>query len=101
VIRRSAIGLSEDGRTLFVAISNHTTAPAIATAMQHAGATRVAQLDVNWSHTRFVVFDEVASGARSARGLFEGFVTEPGMYTEQPYTRDFFYVTRRSAASQL
>ena len=98
VIRRSAIGLSADGNTLFVAVSNHTTAPAIATAMQHVGAQHVAQLDVNWSHTRFVVFDDVPEGPRTARGLFEGFVAEPGMYTEQPYSRDFFYVTRSDEA---
>ena len=30
VIRRSAVGLDRDGKVLFVAISNHTTAPAIA-----------------------------------------------------------------------
>ncbi len=98
VIRRSAIGLSEDGQTLFVAVSNHTTAPAIATAMLHVGARSVAQLDVNWSHTRFVVFDEDHSERRTARGLFKGFVSEPGMYTQQSYTRDFFYVTRRPVA---
>ncbi|MBI4701673.1 MAG: hypothetical protein HY744_11035, partial [Deltaproteobacteria bacterium] len=47
VIRRSAIGLSRDGRVLYVGIADFTTARAVADAMVHAGAYSVAQLDVN------------------------------------------------------
>lgn len=49
VIRRSAVGLSPDGKILYVGISNHTTAKVMAAGMSHAGASNVAQMDVNWS----------------------------------------------------
>jgi hypothetical protein len=95
VIRRSALGLSRDRKTLIVAVTNDTTAPALALAMAHAGAQDAAQLDVNWSHTRFVVFDAGPDGHRVARGLFEGFVSEPDMYVRKPSLRDFFYLTTK------
>lgn len=95
VIRRSGLGLSRDGKTLLVALGNHTTSLALARAMTHAGAHDVTQLDVNWAHTRFVVFEPAGDGQRVARSLFEGFVSEPDLYLNEPYTRDFFYLTRR------
>jgi hypothetical protein len=61
VIRRSAIGVDAAGKTLFVGISNHTTAPAIALGMHHAGADTVAQLDVNFSYPKFVTFEPSVS----------------------------------------
>jgi hypothetical protein len=69
VIRRSAVGLSADGRTLFVGISNSTTARALALGMQHVGARDVAQLDVNFSFPRFLLYREGESSGspRSAR----------------------------------
>jgi Phosphodiester glycosidase len=95
VIRRSALGLSEDGRTVFVGISNYTTARAMALGMKHAGAVDVVQLDVNWSYPHFVLFKRSASGQRDGQLLFDGFVYHKGEYTLNPTTRDFFYVTRR------
>src|SRR5207244_4057165 len=97
VIRRSAIGLSEDGRRLLVGISNYTTARAIALGMQRAGATTVAQLDVNFSYPRFVLYSESAPspglGELHAVGAVKGFLSEPGEYLSRASTRDFFYVT--------
>ena len=95
VIRRSAIGLSEDGRRLLVGISNYTTARAIALGMQRAGALTVAQLDVNFSYPRFVLYSESASspGELHAVGAVKGFLSEPGEYLGRASTRDFFYVT--------
>jgi hypothetical protein len=95
VIRRSAVGLDTPGRTLFVGVSNDTTARAIAEAMHHAGASDVAQLDVNWSYPKFLLFPRDRAGRRRALGLFAGFVFRPDEYVERPSTRDFFYLVKR------
>lgn len=94
VIRRSAVGLSSDRRTLFVGISNSTTARALATGMQHAGAENVAQLDVNFSYPRFLLYREnEANGALNAVGAVKGQLYEQNEYLGRASTRDFFYVT--------
>jgi hypothetical protein len=96
VIRRSAVGLSADGRTLFVGISNSTTARALALGMQHVGARDVAQLDVNFSFPRFLLYrDDAASGALNAVGAVRGLLYQPDEYLGHASTRDFFYVTAR------
>ncbi|HWA77360.1 MAG TPA: phosphodiester glycosidase family protein [Polyangiaceae bacterium] len=94
VIRRSAVGLSKDGHTLFVGISNSTTARALATGMQHAGAVDVAQLDVNFSFPRFLLYREAeGTGELSAFGAVKGQLYERDEYLGHASTRDFFYVT--------
>jgi hypothetical protein len=93
VIRRSAVGIDSSGQTLFVGISNHTTAPAIATGMRHAGATTVAQLDVNFSFPKFVTFQKARlSKLRMAVPIAEGFEYSEHEYLRKPSYRDFFYV---------
>jgi len=94
VIRRSAIGLSPDRQTLFVGVTNDTAAYVLADGMNHAGANQVAQLDVNWSYPRFVVFP-IEGGLRKTKSLFEGFEVKEDAYLRSPMHRDFFYVTRR------
>ncbi len=59
VIRRSAIGLNADRSVLYVAITNHTSARVLADGLHHAGASDVAQLDVNWSYPKFVTFEPI------------------------------------------
>jgi hypothetical protein len=95
VIRRSAVGLSADGRTLFVGISNSTTARALALGMQHVGARDVAQLDVNFSFPRFLMYREGESGTLSAVGAVRGLLYQPDEYLGHASTRDFFYVTAK------
>ena len=95
VIRRSAIGLDERSKTLFIGVSNAMTAPAIADGMRHAGAHDVAELDVNWSFPKFLVFHTNASGELEADSLFPGFVFEKGEYIRKRSPRDFFYLVRR------
>jgi hypothetical protein len=97
VIRRSAIGIDSTGDTLFVGISNHTTANAIALGMNHAGASAVAQLDVNFSYPKFVLFERPAPDApRKATALAQGFEFSDDEFIRKPSHRDFFYVTPRS-----
>jgi hypothetical protein len=96
VIRRSAAGLSADGKTLFVGISNSTTARALALGMKQAGAATVAQLDVNFSFPRFLVYEaEADSGALTAIGAVKGLLYTPDEYVGHASNRDFFYVTAR------
>lgn len=96
VIRRSAAGLSADGKTLFVGISNSTTARAMALGMQQAGAVTVAQLDVNFSFPRFLVYEpDPATGALTAVGAVKGLLYGPDEYVGRASSRDFFYVTAR------
>jgi len=93
VIRRSAMGLDAAGTTLFVGISNHTTAPAIARGMRHAGAVSIAQLDINFSFPKFVTFREsAATKLKVAVPLAQGFEYTENEYLRRPSQRDFFYV---------
>jgi len=98
VIRRSAIGVSEDGNVVFVGIGDSTTARAIAVAMEHAGAHEVAQLDVNWSFPKFVTFARRdGAGELVASPICKGFEFEEGDFVRIPYARDFFYLSRKSS----
>jgi len=94
VIRRSAVGLGADGRTLYVGISNSTTARALALGMKQVGATNVAQLDVNHSFPRFLLYTAGDSGL-TAQGAVKGLLYSKDEYLGRPSTRDFFYVTLR------
>lgn len=95
VIRRSAIALSEDGKVLYVGVSNYTTARALALGMRAVGGFDVAQLDVNKSFPKFLLFPRTDSGERRAVSLFDGFLFTPEEMIDKPAERDFFYVLRR------
>jgi hypothetical protein len=101
VIRRSAIGVDAAGATLYVGISNHTTAPAIARGMHHAGAATVAQLDINFSYPKFLTFRESPSSKlKVAVPLAEGFEYSEHEYLRKASLRDFFYVVDSSMDSR-
>jgi len=93
----TVIRLDERGQILFVGIGDHTTASAIAHAMHHAGASNVAQLDVNFSFPKFVTFAprDPGSGELVAVPLTEHFEYSEDDYVRKPAARDFFYLTRR------
>lgn len=95
VIRRSAIALSQDGATLYVAVSNYTTASVLANGMRAVGGWNVSQLDVNYSFPKFLLFPRDRAGVRHAASLFKGFLFEPKEMLTEPASRDFFYVVRR------
>jgi hypothetical protein len=99
VIRRSALGLNPDHRVLFMGVSNATTAPALADGMHHAGPLDVAELDVNWSFPKFLVFRRGAHGQLMASGLFDGFVFDKDEYVRKRSTKDFFYRLRMRGAA--
>ncbi|MEZ4374137.1 MAG: hypothetical protein R3B07_25175 [Polyangiaceae bacterium] len=96
VIRRSAIGLDEEGEVLYVAITKDTTARALADGMHHAGAVTVAQLDVNWSYPKFLLYEPVDGGTMlKAVPLAKGFEHKDDEYVGARSMRDFFYLTRK------
>jgi hypothetical protein len=96
VIRRSAVGLDKTHQVLYVGISNHTTARAIADGMHHAGAVTVGQLDVNWSYPKFVLFEpKDGGGPRKAVALAAGFELGEDEYIRKRSYRDFFYLVRK------
>jgi hypothetical protein len=96
VIRRSAVGINEARDILYFGISNHTTARVMAEGMHHVGAPVVAQMDVNWSYPKFVLFEPGESGPeRKAVALAPGFEFSTDEYIRQRARRDFFYLMRR------
>ncbi len=99
VIRRSAVGLSATGDILYMGITNHTTARALADGMHHAGAVTVAQMDVNWSYPKFVTY-EPTGGKLKPIALADGFEFSEDLYIRERSLRDFFYLTRKDGASK-
>lgn len=97
-IRRSAIGTRDGGRVLLYGLGEWITPRGLAEAMLAAGAENVAELDINWSYTRFILFRASAEGgAPGASGtLIPEIKHRPGEYVSRPSTRDFFYLVRRS-----
>ena len=98
VIRRSAIGLNAERNILYVCITNHTTARVLADGLKHAGAVDIAQLDVNWSYPKFVLFEPGKAGPeRKAVALAEGFEFSEDEYIRKKNRRDFFYLMRKAS----
>ena len=96
VIRRSGIGLNADRSVLFVAITNHTSARVLADGLHHAGATDVAQLDVNWSYPKFVTFEPIGrTSVLHPVPLAPGFEYSDDEYLRKKEKRDFFYILRK------
>ncbi len=100
VIRRSGIGLNAERTVLFVAITNHTSARVLAEGLHHAGATDVAQLDVNWSYPKFVTFEPIGrSNVLHPVPLAPGFEYSDDEYLRKKEKRDFFYILRKAPGS--
>jgi hypothetical protein len=96
VIRRSGIGLNEARDILYVSITNHTNARVLAEGLRHAGATDIAQLDVNWSYPKFMLYEpKEAGGPRKAIALASGFEFSEDEYIRKKARRDFFYLVRK------
>ncbi len=96
VIRRSAIGLSEDGKTLLYGLGEAMTAQSLARGMMAAGAHAVAELDVNFSYPRFLFYEKVHEGLPPmvTSTIIPHIDHLKYEYVSQSSTRDFFYLTR-------
>jgi hypothetical protein len=99
IIRRSAFGVSKDGRHFFYALGDAVTAQSIGRAMLAVGAENAAQLDVNYSYPRFLLFDKGEGGPSATSPIIPDIKYSPSEYVRQPSNRDFFYVTKKREAS--
>ncbi|MFO0758376.1 MAG: phosphodiester glycosidase family protein [Byssovorax sp.] len=101
VIRRSAIGIDKDGHTLFYGFGDAVTAQSLSQAMKAIGAMDAAQLDVNYSYPRFLLYERPAPDAppKAASSLVPGVKFVSREYVEEPSPRDFFYLVRRKQTS--
>lgn len=96
VIRRSAIGLSEDGKTIFYGLGEAMTAQSLARGMKAAGAHAAAELDVNHSYPRFLFYErrDPEQPPIATHAIIPGIKYPKDQYVTRPSNRDFFYLTR-------
>ncbi len=90
---RSAVGLSQDGKSLYYVVGPSLTMRSMADALAAADVYNAIQLDINnyWAYFGAVVFD---GDKPHTQPLFPEWTDNPDRYL-YPYTRDFFYVTVR------
>ena len=95
-IRRSALGTREDGRVLLFGLGEWITPQELTHAMLEAGARDVAELDINWSYTRFIMFARGDAGTPQVSGtLIPEIKHGPGEYVTRASSRDFFYLFQK------
>jgi hypothetical protein len=93
-IRRTALGLDASGKTLFFGIGEWIWARDLMVAMKAAGAVDVAELDINWSYTRFLLYDR-SSPPKVVSTLIEKVEYTKDGYISKAAPRDFFYLRRK------
>jgi Phosphodiester glycosidase len=89
---RSALGISQDGRTLFYAAGTDLTLPALARALQAAGAYQAIQLDINNYYVHFESFQFTQNGPQAVP-LLDSMRGPGDQRFLKPEPRDFFYIT--------
>jgi hypothetical protein len=97
-VRRSALGVDAGGRVLFYALGEEIEPAALGVAMASAGAAGAAQLDINWSYTRFLLYGRPSPGAppEVTATLLPKIQHSRLGYVQKPSARDFFYLAHRS-----
>ena len=88
---RSGVGVDAHGNLIYVA-ADIQTAQSLARILQHAGAIRAMELDINYEWTTFNFFG--AFGARDPAKLLPG-MSRPTTRYLSPDDRDFFAVYAR------
>lgn len=96
--RRSAIGVDASGQVLFYGIGEEMGPGVLGVGMRAVGAVNAAELDINWSWTRFLVFGrtEEPPTLDVIATLIPDTVKNAGEYLERPSARGFFYLFTRS-----
>ena len=95
-IRRSALALDASRRVLFYVFSEWNNANELAHALVALGATDAAELDINWSYTRFFWFEHPPGAPpRIGEALVPKLDFDRRRYVERAAERDFFYLRRR------
>jgi hypothetical protein len=95
-IRRSAVGIAEGGRTLYYASGEWITPRTLAEAMRSAGAVDAAELDVNYSYTKFLLYAP-GDPPQVKDTLIPKTKFGARTYVQKPAERDFFYLKRTDA----
>jgi hypothetical protein len=85
---RSAVGVDKHGNLMYGA-ADYQTVGSLARIMQHAGAVRAMELDINAYWPSFITYKQ--GGAVGARNLLPGMIRSPLRYLT-PDDRDFFAV---------
>jgi hypothetical protein len=91
---RSAVGVSADGRTFYYVAGWSLNMPALARALQRAGAHSAIQLDINHYWVLFTKFVFEPDGIRSLP-LLDGMQENVDRYLFA-YSRDYFYFASRT-----
>lgn len=95
-VRRSAIGLDASGEVMFYAFGDWTSATTLTRALKAAGVAHAAQLDMNWSFIKFLLFKPGPDGSPVEGEFLEPEVRHsPGEHIQRHSQRDFFYWVRR------
>jgi hypothetical protein len=89
---RSGIGISQDGKVLYYFAGQSLTMPALAAAMQDAGAYQAMQLDINNYYVLFTSF-KFENGQLAAFPLLPKDMASNLNRFLGSYSRDFFYIT--------
>jgi hypothetical protein len=100
--RRSAIGIDSSQRVLYYAIGVELEPSELAQGLIYAGVDNAAELDINWSWTRFLLMGRPDPDAplQVTGTLIPEMVHQRLGYVQKAIDRDFFYVTRRHSESQ-
>jgi hypothetical protein len=95
-IRRSAIGVGRDPAVLYFAIGDWVTSEWLANGLVAAGITTAAQLDINYSYTRFIVYEHRGPGDLVATSpLLQELKAPRKEYWAEASPRDFFFLAWR------
>ncbi len=93
--RRSALGISEDGQTLFYAIGVEAPPKLLATGLAAVGARDAAQLDINWNWTRFLLYQMSAAGKPRVSTTLAEVEHTSRDYVDAASKRDFFFLVKK------
>lgn len=98
-IRRTALAIDESGDVLYFAFADWITASELADALAAARVASAAELDINWSFTRFLFFGpaEDGSGLEVTGTLVDQIEHRKRGYVQKAEPRDFFYLTAAPA----
>lgn len=98
VIRRSGLGLDRAKKVLYYASGDSLSVLTLARAMKAAGASDIAELDVNWSFPRFLFYKHGALTPEVRESLIPC-TFRKNEHTGLSYYRDYFYVVREAPAA--
>jgi hypothetical protein len=96
--RRSSVGIDASGRVLFYGFGIEVGAELLARGLLHAGAVAAAELDINWTWTRFLLYGTPGGELSITSTLVPKMTHTKKGYVVRRDERDFFYLVRRARA---